>query len=99
MLSQLSQHIDEDVLNPKVAPLREQHMEFADRLTELVEQFRGEEKIPQRLMAIAKVNGFLQETSEDSTDAIADTVVARLEKDIKRSCNQLEDLIESGVAA
>lgn len=99
VLSQLSQHIDEDVLNPAVAPLREQHMGYADRLTELIEQFKGEEKIPQRLMAIAKVNGFIQETSEDSTDAIADTVVKRLEKEVKSSCDQLEDLIETGVAA
>jgi len=99
VLSQLSQHIDDTVLKPKVAPLREQHMEYADRLTDLVERFQGEEKIPQRLMAIARVNEFIIETSEgEGSGNIAESVVKRLERKVTGDCAQLEDLIESGVA-
>jgi len=97
VLSQLSQHVDEEVLNPKITPLREQHMEYADRLTKAIERYKGEDQLPHRLMAIARVNTFIQETSEADTDAIADSVVKRLEKEIKVSCSHLTDLIESGV--
>jgi hypothetical protein len=99
VLSQLAQNVDESVLNPAIAPLAEQHMEFADRLTEIVEQWKGEGELPQRLMSIAKVNDFIRETTESGKSNITETQVKRLEKEVSTSCDELSDLIRLGVAA
>lgn len=98
VLSQLSRNIDDSVLRPQVSSLQGPHMEWADRLMDLIDRWKGEGELPQKLLSVAKVNEFIRETSEEKIDKISETAVRRLEKALGTSCEKLTDLL-SGVVA
>ena len=99
VLSQLAAHVDDAVLHPVISPLQDMHVEHADSLTEIVSRYEGEENTPQRLMAIAKVNMFIRETTEtDQMESISSDAVKRLASEVRIACDELTDLLSTGVA-
>ena len=100
VLSQLAAHVDDAVLHPEISPLQDMHVEHADALTEIVGRYEGEENTAQRLMAIAKVNAFIRDTTEaENMESISSDAVKRLSGEVRVAGDELTDLLRIGVAA
>jgi hypothetical protein len=94
VVDQLAQKVDSRIIAPEIRKLEPAQMIYADRLTTQVEEFNSEEELPQKLMAVAKVNEWLRESAGD--DTIPESTVKGLEEDVSKKCKALERIIRLG---
>jgi len=94
VVDQLTKKLDESLVTPEIHPIQDNQMKYADRLAALVGKYsKNNDEMPQRLMAIAIVNEWLEKTADAGMNAINESQVQALEEDVAMKCNRLGRMI------
>lgn len=98
VIDQLAKKLDHKFMAPKILPLEKHQIPFAPRLTKLVDEFGNDKKkMPMKLMAVAKINEWLEQTSDiGEVSNIPESSVNNLVKQIRESCERLSRMIKTG---
>jgi hypothetical protein len=94
VIDQLGKKLNGDLVIPTIHPLKQHQMPFADRLCNIIDKFeQDQEQMPLRLMAVATVNEWLENTSEANERGISEDSLQQLEKNVKDKTDRLSHMI------